>query len=220
MYDEAQRCFTASRFGRSHLYLPRLKQLTDSDLTIDDQLAFAAIKGFQVLFTHPDKDETLKQMEILYAEFEKGVRQTPATMKTQNPEIQKKLEAFSEKNIFIRYLRPALAKVAERSHRNRVDSMAMLTVLAIVQYHKKHGEYPASLTALIEDGLLHQLPMDPYSDKALVYRRTEGGFMLYSVGLNLTDDGGVAGMKDGKYTRWTDNGDVIFWPVRKEDKKI
>ena len=218
MYDEAQRCFTASRFGRSHLYLPRLKQLTDSDLTIDDQLAFAAIKGFQVLFTHPDKDETLKQMEILYAEFEKGVRQTPAAMKTLNSEIQKKLEAFSEKNIFIRYLMPALAKVAERSHRNRVDSMAMLTVLAIVQYHKKHGEYPASLSALVEDGLLRQLPMDPYSDKTLVYRRTEGGFILYSVGLNLTDDGGVPGTKDGKYTVWTDNGDVIFWPVRKEEK--
>lgn len=218
MYDETQRCFTASRFGRSHLYLPRLKQLTDSDLTIDDQLAFAAIKGFQVLFTHPDKDETLKQMEILYAEFEKGVRQTPAAMKSQNPEIQKKLEAFSEKNIFIRYLMPALAKVAERSHRSRVDSMATLTVLAILQYHKTHGEYPASLTALAEAGLLRQLPMDPYSDRALVYRRTEGGFVLYSVGLNLADDGGAAGTKDGKYTRWTDNGDVIFWPVRKEEK--
>jgi hypothetical protein len=59
----------------------------------------------------------------------------------------------------------------------------------------------------------------PYSDKVLVYRRTEGGFMLYSVGLNLTDEGGVAGTKDGKYTRWTDNGDVIFWPVRREEKK-
>jgi len=218
MYDEAQRCFTASRFGRSHLYLPRLKQLTDSDLTIDDQLAFAAIKGFQVLFTHPDKDETLKQMELLYAEFEKGVRQTPAAMKAQNPEIQKKLEAFSEKNIFIRYLMPALAKVAERSHRSRADSMATLTVLAILQYHQTHGEYPMSLTALTEAGLLRQLPMDPYSDKAMVYRRTEGGFMLYSAGLNLTDDGGVPGTKDGKYTMWADNGDVIFWPVRKGEK--
>ncbi|MEN6308097.1 MAG: hypothetical protein ABFD91_10110 [Anaerohalosphaeraceae bacterium] len=217
MYDETQRCFTASRFGRSHLYLPRLKEITDSDLTIDDQLAFVALKGFQVLFTHPDKDETLKQMEILYAEFEKGVRQTPAAMKAQNPEIQKKLEAFSEKNIFIRYLMPALAKVAERSHRSRVDSMATLTIIAILQYHKEHGQYPESLSALAEGGLLRQLPMDPYSDKPLVYRRTEEGFVLYSAGMNLTDDGGVEGTKNGKFTQWTDHGDVIFWPVRKEE---
>lgn len=218
MYDEAQRCFTASRFGRSHLYLPRLKEITDSDLTFNDQLAFVAIKGFEVLFTHPDKDETLKQTELLYTEFEKGVRQTPAAMKTQNLETQKKLEKLSERNIFIRYLMPALAKLSERSHRNRVDSMATLTIVAILQYHKGHGQYPASLTDLAEDGLLRQLPMDPYSDKPLVYRRTEGGFVLYSAGLNLTDDGGVAGTKNGKYIRWTDNGDVIFWPVRKGEK--
>jgi hypothetical protein len=217
MYDEAQRCFTASRFGRSHLYLPRLKQITDSDVSIDDQLAFVALKGFEVLFTHPDKDETLKQMELLYAEFEKGVRQTPAAMKKLRIGDTKEMEAFS-REYFYSVLMPALAKVAERSHRSRADSVATLTVLAILQHHQTHGEYPASLTALTEAGLLRQLPMDPYSDKALVYRQTEGGFVLYSAGLNLTDDGGVPGMKDGKYTVWTDNGDVIFWPVRKGEK--
>jgi len=28
----------------------------------------------------------------------------------------------------------------------------------------------------------------------------------------------VPGTKDGKYTMWADNGDVIFWPVRKGEK--
>jgi hypothetical protein len=56
--------------------------------------------------------------------------------------------------------------------------------------------------------------MDPYSDRPLIYKKTDEGFMLYSVGLNFTDDGGVPGTdKNGKPRMWGDNGDQIFWPV-------
>jgi hypothetical protein len=34
------------------------------------------------------------------------------------------------------------------------------------------------------------VPIDPYSDRPLVYRRTDDGYLLYSVGSNRVDDGG------------------------------
>jgi len=47
-----------------------------------------------------------------------------------------------------------------------------------------------------------------------VYRKTDSGFTLYSVGLNFTDDGGVPG-KDSKDKPilWSEkDGDAVFWP--------
>jgi hypothetical protein len=56
--------------------------------------------------------------------------------------------------------------------------------------------------------------MDPFSDKPLVYRRTDDDFILYSVGYNFIDDGGVRGKdKNGKPRMWADNGDRIFRPT-------
>ena len=37
---------------------------------------------------------------------------------------------------------------------------------------------------------LSQVPEDPYGDGPLIYRRTEGEFILYSVGADGEDDGG------------------------------
>lgn len=58
--------------------------------------------------------------------------------------------------------------------------------------------------------------MDPFSDSPLVYRRTEGGFTLYSVGGGFADDGGhVKYTSSGEPVRGSlDEGtDIVYWPV-------
>ena len=52
------------------------------------------------------------------------------------------------------------------------------------------GAYPNSLAELVPN-LLPEAPIDPWSGKGLLYRRTEHGFILYSVGDNMQDDGGL-----------------------------
>jgi hypothetical protein len=52
--------------------------------------------------------------------------------------------------------------------------------------------------------------MDPYSGEALIYRVTENGFTLYSVGEDFVDN-------DGQSFDW-ENGlgaDHVFWPIPK-----
>ena len=67
---------------------------------------------------------------------------------------------------------------------------------------------------LVAAGYMKELPIDTYSDKPLVYKKTEDDFILYSVGHNFIDDGGVPGTgRDGKVRSWAANGDEIFWPV-------
>ena len=57
--------------------------------------------------------------------------------------------------------------------------------------------------------------MDPYSDKPLVYKKTNDNFLLYTPGPSLVDHGGKAGEKG----MWQNDGDSIFWPVAENKVK-
>jgi hypothetical protein len=61
------------------------------------------------------------------------------------------------------------------------------------------------------------LPMDPYSDKTLVYKKTDDDFTLYSIGPNFQDDSGEVAIVHGSPKKWgTDEaGDIVFWLMPK-----
>ena len=63
--------------------------------------------------------------------------------------------------------------------------------IALERYRLAHGEYPDSLDALAPQ-FIAKVPHDVIGGQPLHYRRTsDGQFVLYSVGWNETDDGGV-----------------------------
>jgi hypothetical protein len=65
------------------------------------------------------------------------------------------------------------------------------TAIALERYRLAHGEYPGSLDALAPQ-FMEKVPHDIIGGQPLHYRRTnDGQFVLYSVGWNETDDGGV-----------------------------
>ena len=57
-------------------------------------------------------------------------------------------------------------------------------------YKDRFGAYPKSLDEL-RSKLGWKLQTDPFSGKDFVYRRQGKGFLLYSIGENLKDDGGL-----------------------------
>jgi hypothetical protein len=60
---------------------------------------------------------------------------------------------------------------------------------AVKRYYQQRGAYPLSLEALRPE--LGEMIIDPFTGKPFVYRtHPKRGFQLYSVGENLTDDGG------------------------------
>jgi hypothetical protein len=61
------------------------------------------------------------------------------------------------------------------------------------RYRLAHGQYPETLEALVPQ-FAAKLPHDIIGGQPLKYHRTaDGQFVLYSVGWNEKDDGGVAG---------------------------
>ena len=65
------------------------------------------------------------------------------------------------------------------------------TAVALERWRLAKGTYPESLAALVP-GLLPAVPHDVIDGQPLRYRRTEeGGYLLYSLGLDAKDDGGT-----------------------------
>ena len=62
--------------------------------------------------------------------------------------------------------------------------------LALESYNVEYGEYPASLDA-VASVISGGLPVDPYTGEWYHYENRGAAFLLYSVGPNMVDDGGV-----------------------------
>ncbi|MEI8196544.1 MAG: hypothetical protein WCI73_11595 [Phycisphaerae bacterium] len=73
--------------------------------------------------------------------------------------------------------------------RPRVDQRQLQIVLALRAYHEVKGIYPTQLSELAPT-FLARIPVDPFSNLPMIYRREGNGFILYSVGFNGKDDGG------------------------------
>jgi len=89
-------------------------------------------------------------------------------------------------------------------HQSEHEAMVSLAVLGLTLklYHLDHAAFPESLDALVPD-YLPSIPPDELTGQPWMYRREGEGFILYSIGANLRDDGG----KPDK-----ENGDFV-WPA-------
>jgi hypothetical protein len=219
-YDEIQRCFTESRFGPSHLYPHRILQLSDirgenpkHDPLVDIILTLKLSPN--VLFS-PTKTETIANANAYYKLFNEDSFKTPAQLKAEGIDPSAQTERIKNNNIFLKVLMPALARVNIVAFRNKIDAESTTLIIALVRYKQDTGAFPESLDKLIERGYTKQVPVDPFSDKPIAYRKTDNSFILYSWGSNLKDDDGqIARDEKGKLKRFADEGDWVFWPVVK-----
>lgn len=77
---------------------------------------------------------------------------------------------------------------AEDRCRTRMDLADCAYALAAFKA-EHNNDYPEQLEQLMPN-YLPEVPVDIYTGKPLIYRRSESGYLLYSVGTNLSDDGG------------------------------
>src|SRR5262249_30674786 len=76
----------------------------------------------------------------------------------------------------------------------------------------KHGSAPENLDALVPE-FLTAVPTDYMDGKPLKYRRNaDGSFTLYSIGTDLKDNGGDAGLSPGKESHSLWHRMDFVWP--------
>lgn len=86
-------------------------------------------------------------------------------------------------------------------------------VLALKAHRRDTGAYPASLREL-QPSLDWTIPDDPFSGQPYVYRRQEQGFVLYSVGENAVDDGGMSEYEPKSGIWRGETSDIVWECVR------
>jgi Tfp pilus assembly protein PilE len=115
--------------------------------------------------------------------------------------------------ILAKMLIPALSNIQEKAIHIQVKLELAKVAIDLERFYLKHGSYPDSLDDL-SPAYRPTPTLDPMTQKALSYRRNEGGgFEIFSVGMNGTDDGGKH-IKKPKRNQ-TNPPDDLLWRIEK-----
>jgi hypothetical protein len=201
-YDQIQRTFTDDGQGGGHA-------LSKGFVYAAEDWRDSLFGVFR--FHYPSRREAAARVEQYFQRARERLNAPPDTKHLAEPND---LARMSSLDILLSLLTPAYERVAQISWRLKTHETAVITLLAIQRYFREDNNYPDSLGQLVERGFLKQPPRDLFGQGTLSYRRTDNGFILYSWGTNLKDDGGQLGTGSQGQTRmWADNGDWVFWPV-------
>jgi len=183
-------------------------------LSADSVCSFAKNNGY-ILFMHPDKQKTLRAAQQVYDYWETLKVKTPAQIRAEGINPEKEAMEIIKGNLLLEKLVPVLDRITEIVHRHKVNVEATPAIMAILRYYQETGDYPQDLDDLIKAGFLKACPIDPFSDKPLIYRKVGNNFILYGVGPNFIDDGGQVAVIDDQPRQWgtREAGDWVFWPV-------
>jgi hypothetical protein len=124
-------------------------------------------------------------------------------------EAKSGLQRFGEelrggsRGLLARLVMPALLKCTEGTAEADARHRVVLLAVAMCRYRAAHGRFPDKLEDLTPE-LVAAVPRDPFDGKAIRLKRTGGGPVVYSIGPDMTDDGGIP------LRSQTKTGDVTF----------
>lgn len=145
-------------------------------------LFYLAVRGYSAIsykdqqFFLDSRERWIKAVNLPYSEV---VKLTPSL-----DEVDKSPLAIMSRTISGTASRAWAARDAVKAEIGLAQ-----TAMALKAYKSLIGSYPASLQEL-KTRIDWPIPDDPFSGKPFVYKRNGQGFLLYSWGINLKDDGG------------------------------
>jgi hypothetical protein len=154
------------------------------------------------------RDETVQLTDEVFAFLNSAQQRTPGDLRREGVDVGDTVSQMVEDNIFLGVLIPSYARVYSLAYRARATRDSLPVAIAVKRYQLERGELPDDLDELVVAGYLPALPADPFGGASYVYRKQGGDFLLYSLGEDFDDDGGVKGRsREGEWT-----GDLVFWP--------
>jgi len=121
--------------------------------------------------------------------------------------IDTRLQSTSQTHILLHTIMPALSRITTIDLRAIAYLRTARTALAVQRYRLAVGRLPDALTDLVP-AYLDAVPTDPFDGNELRYKKLETGFVVYSIGEDLSDDGGKE--KPPRRTKESPNWDVTF----------
>ena len=212
--DIIQRIFTDDGKGDGQIDIPSAKKVLLERGAPEKSLEFMQKLG---------RRKTIETTEKLYSYLDRIAQKAPCQWKTERIDPDPDIATIVKENPLFYILANDFFAISlsrrhlERFARCRADTDGLITTLALLRYKADKGQFPDKLDELVSAGYLKALRSDPFSGRPFAYKRAGEDFVLYSFGTNLKDDGGKLGLNaKGQPTRWTDEGDMVFWPVLRQ----
>ena len=93
------------------------------------------------------------------------------------------------RSVLTKMIMPVFTRAALSRDRAAADIGAAQIALALTAYRAERRRYPDTLADLAAQGW--DLPDDPFTGRPYIYRLEGDGFIVYSLGPDVTDDGGL-----------------------------
>jgi len=219
--DIVQHTFTVGGPGGGHLIpeqLVYIMKMLDGFQRIDGVVPEKILLFTGRAMYHAGRDKTIAKANEIYDKLSAMSNMTPYQrhineVKSEDIILSVRKWRYFLVSVFI----PALDRASEHAFCAKALHEATLAVTAIKRWQLENGVYPDSLEQLVSAGYLKKLPMDPFSDGVLVYKKMDDNLTLYSVGRNFVDDDAEVAKSRGRIARWgtDEKGDAVFWPVPK-----
>lgn len=196
-------------------------RIAGMSLSLGEKLQGAALSG--VVASRSELRQVMREIELLEAqEAEKPLWERTVSQPSPLKEFLMKWHSSPWDRLryapVLKLFQPLidagddwLASLAASGEYTTLHRDATLVAIALTLYHRRHHEWPTSLEQLTP-GLLPAVPLDRFDGNPLKYKLLDGHPLLYSVGQNRLDDGGLPATDPSKGDGAPD-GDLRFWPV-------
>ena len=135
---------------------------------------------------------------------------SPAVQRQVDAKVRAAQKHYSPYTIEARMTVPALDAAVSKFALAQSSIDLARVGCALERFRLAHGQYPDSLAALEPQFITH-VPHDIINGQPLHYRlKSNGQFVLYSVGWNETDDGGTVVIDPKHGTVRHDEGDWVW----------
>jgi len=104
-------------------------------------------------------------------------------------QIDHDIQRLSFLHLLTKILTPALTRVAELDLRRQAHVDMTRAALALERYRLATAQVPEQLAELVPQ-YLERVPLDPFDGQPIRYRRTNPGYLLYSIDTDGQDNGG------------------------------
>jgi hypothetical protein len=111
--------------------------------------------------------------------------------------------------VMLHMLMPPHSRMFQVSLNNVARLRTVRVGLGIERYRLANGKLPENLAELVP-AYLDTVSKDPFDGQELRYKRLEKGYVVYSIGRDLSDDGGTELLPRSKRTGGKENWDVTF----------
>jgi hypothetical protein len=195
--DIVQRLYTDDGHGDGHMTLAGLRSVPTFVAIVSTQqpgqwAAYSAASTLPGMIASRAEvlakyDQLMNQTE---ANFSKPLRQIDLHEIDSQIIAMKNSPVDRIRFMLLADLFPALSHIQQVCERYLGERDGVIVGIALELYHRRHGRHPDSLSDLTPE-LLPEVPADRITGDPVKYRLIEGKPVVYSVGADRVDDGGV-----------------------------